>query len=118
MPVVLAIVGNIRRIVPSAEHFVLVSAAAFVVGLVLRRRGVRPVIDLGASQDGKRDGLVVESLIVGGFIVLFSALVNLPRLDMLIHDDQATAFFSSHEQLYLAHLVSVARLGGTPCLQR
>jgi hypothetical protein len=114
VPVCLVVVSNIAPFIPSYWMVLALSILVACVGWWLRHIKKCPELNLRGRNGDAPSPSRREWILIGGFIVFFSLLVNLPRLDMFVHGEQATVAASWDEYWHIAELTSVARTGIPP----
>jgi hypothetical protein len=114
VPYTFQVVGNIFPFVPGVIGLALLVLILFAAGWLLKRFRTRPVIHLGSDEGQPNPISLIEQVGVCLFIVLFSSIALLPRLDMFLHGAQAQLVAPGDETWHLAELISVARTGIPP----
>ena len=114
VPYALAVVGSVVPLLPSLWMLAAGSVLLFA-GALLRRRWTRDKwIGVRARNRGASSPKPVEWVGVSVFILVFSALMSLPNLELLVHGDQALAIGTQDAYWHIAELTSVARSGIPP----
>jgi hypothetical protein len=107
-------VGNVMPFRPNMIHLCILSAILLLGGLALKVAGRRPTIVFRPRNAGAWPPTLAEWILAACFVIGFAALVNLPRIDMLAHGDQAVVAATFDEYWHIAELTSLARSGIPP----
>ena len=104
-------VANIRRFVPTPATALITSFGFALIAVFLQLTNRRIKLDFltDSRSHSSREWVIIFILILG-----YAFLINIPRMDMLVHGDQANAVRPGDEDLYLANITSVARTGIPP----
>ncbi len=114
VPFTFVTVGNLVPFRPNMMHLCILSSILLLGGLILSLLGKRPVIEFRPRNGGVWPPTRFEWILASCFVVGFAALVNLPRIEMLVHGDQAVVAATHDEYWHVAELTSLARSGIPP----
>lgn len=114
IPVALVIVSNFIPFLPMYWMVVLMTILLWVVGVFLDRKQKKPSLQFRSRVFPSKKPSPREWILIGGAILLFSLLVNLPRIEMFVHGDQSLAAATWDEYWHLSEVISVARTGIPP----
>jgi hypothetical protein len=114
LPTAFTLVGNIHSFIPGLVPWLILNLILGGIGFVLKMRKARLPLVLNPAEGVTRGIILKEKFIVGLFLLMFAALVNLPRILMFIHGDQVLQVGPWDESWHLEELVSVARTGIPP----
>ncbi len=114
LPYMMVTLGNLVHLKPNVNWLLGFSTILFGVSWLLRRFGLIARFELyhcrgDASPIDRREAITALIFALG-----FAALVSLPRLDLLVHGDQAGVVLTYDEFWHQSELVSVARSGIPP----
>jgi hypothetical protein len=114
VPFVFVAVGNFLPFRPSLAHVIIMSLVLLTAGVLLRATKKTPQIEFRPRNGGAWPPSRAEWILACGFVLGFAALVSLPRLEMLVHGNQAGVAATWDEYWHIAELTSVARSGIPP----
>jgi hypothetical protein len=114
VPFSLAVIGNLFPFIPSLWQVLLLALLIWVLGELLRRSQRRPSVNFRERNQDLESPRRLEWLLASIFILGFSLIINLPRLEMFVHADQGVYLPSWDEFRHLTVLTSVARSGIPP----
>jgi hypothetical protein len=114
VPFSLTVIGNIFPLLPAVWQVYLLALIVWLLGELLRRTRRRPSFAFRERNQGLESPRRPEWLLASIFILGFSFIINLPRLEMFVHGDQGIFLPSWDEFRHLTVLLSVARSGIPP----
>jgi hypothetical protein len=105
--------GGIVPFVPGPTALLVWIGVVLLIGLLLRMLGKVPVLTLKAADLTAKpsNGEQIMALV---WIVGFAALINLPRVEMLLSGAKAVFINPPDDYWHMAQLISVARSGIPP----
>jgi hypothetical protein len=114
VPFAYCVIGYIVPVFPNAGFFLPLAALIGIVGFLLQRKRAFPEITIVPKNSGAPSIGRGEGIFVAAWILVWSCMANLPRLDTLVHGAAATVIGTADAFWHLPQMIAVSNSGIPP----